>query len=49
MYFCVMLVLFSLWLVMLSMLDGSEYHEPGTVFTHYHFVINMYFDSSAYH
>lgn len=33
----------------LSMLDGSEQHEPGTVFKHYHFVINMYFDSFAYH
>lgn len=29
--------------------DGSEQHEPGTVFKHYHFVINMYFDRFAYH
>lgn len=29
--------------------DGSEQHEPGTVFKHYHFVINMYFDRSVYH
>ena len=24
-------------------------NEPGTVFKHYHFVINMYFDRSVYH
>lgn len=33
----------------LSYVDGSEQHEPGTVFKHYHFVINMYFDRFAYH
>lgn len=53
----VLTMLAPLWTVMvlgqqtpyLSYVDGSEQHEPGTVFKHYHFVINMYFDRSVYH